>query len=262
MTESTPSRQLVHIPFHGDDLIATERDGKPMVALKRIADNLGLDWYTQHRKLSAAHWACTVNMTIQLPGDSQSRETAFGDTRTVLMWLATINPAKVADQVRPKLEQYQVEVADVLEQYFTEGGAINPRATEDQLATIVSRAEGQARVLSALSGVVDQSWLDAKGRHVAARALGEEPEVDPNERPLTVGEYLEERGITGAALRSMSTMFGTRLKALFRETYGEEPGTADRFVNGALRPVAVYTERHRFLFDRVWQRYYADDRAA
>lgn len=141
---------------------------------------------------------------------------------------------------------------EVLPAIRREGGYISPAATADQLTLLAARAEVQTRVLRNLDGIVDRAWLEAKARHVAARALGEEPEIEQDRRPLTVGEYLEEHGITGVALRKLSPKFGKRLKAAYVETYRRAPGTVDRFVDGALRPVAVYTEHDRHLFDRVW----------
>lgn len=117
--------------------------------------------------------------------------------------------------------------------------------------------EGQMRVLQLATGLVDPAWLEAKTRHTIARALGEQPEIDPATRPLTVGEYLQDRGLSGAALRSASTKFGRRLKALYRETHGAEPAQVERFVDNALRPVAGYTEADRGLFDTVWTESYA-----
>lgn len=175
------------------------------------------------------------------------------DVRTFLMLLATINEKHVAATVRPKLIAYQAEVADAIEAYWTKGGAINSRATEDQLADLIGRAEGQARVLQSLRGLVDGAWLEAKARHVAARALGEEPEVDPATRPLTVGEYLQDKGVKGADLRSMSTKLGVRVKGLFIGAHGRDPQKVDRFVDGALRSVYGYTEADRPLFDQAWK---------
>ena len=103
-----------------------------------------------------------------------------------------------------------------------------------------------------LDGIVDARWLEAKARHVAARALGEEPEVNPADRPLTVGEYLADRGVTGHTLRSLSPAFGKRLKGLYIAEHGEDPPRVERFVDGALRQVAGYTEADRPLFDTVY----------
>lgn len=117
--------------------------------------------------------------------------------------------------------------------------------------------EDRMRILQMATGLVDPSWLEAKTRHTIARALGEQPEIDPATRPLTVGEYLQDRGLSGAALRSASTKFGRRLKALYRDSRGADPGQVERFVDNALRSVASYTEADRALFDAVWAESYA-----
>jgi hypothetical protein len=117
---------------------------------------------------------------------------------------------------------------------------------------IITRAKGQAEVLRVLDGIVDARWLEAKAREVAARALGEEPDQDPATRPLTVGDYLSDQGMAAAAARKLAPTFGKKLKAAYVRRHGEIPRTAPRFVDGAQRDVAVYTEADRDLFDAVW----------
>jgi len=145
----------------------------------------------------------------------------------------------------------------VLPEIRKTGAYIDPSATADQLDSIAKRAITQAQVLRELQGIVDPAWLEAKARHVAARALGEEPEIDATNRPLTVGEYLQDRGYTNEQLRSQSSMFGRRLKAAYVLEHGENPQKVPRFVDGALRDVYGYTEMHRSLFDQVWTGWFA-----
>lgn len=243
---------LVRIPFHGTEILAVDIDGKPAVILKPFVENLGLDFDSQREKLTKRSWAATGLNRVQVYYQGQRREVLAVDVRTALMLLATIDENRVSPEARPLLVAYQAEVADVIESYWTQGGAINPRATADQLTVLAARAEVQTRVLRNLSGIVDRAWLEAKARHVAARALGEEPEVDPARRPITVGDYLMERGMAGVALRSLSPKFGKRVKAAYIKATGRTPSTVERFVDNALRQVAVYTERDRPLFDQVW----------
>lgn len=243
--------EIVRIPFHGDDILTVEVAGKPHVILKPAVEALGLDYWAQARKLRERSWATTALAAV-VAADGKSREMVTVDVRTFLMLLATVDERRVAEDVAPKLIAYQAEVADVIEQYWTEGAALNPRASREQLADIVDLATKRMSLLQAAAGLVDPAWLEAKTRHELARGLGEEPEVDASRRPLTVGEYLEEKGIGGAAQRSMAAMFGKRVKKLYRDTYHEDPKPTDRFVDGALRQVAGYTEQHRHLFDAVW----------
>lgn len=244
--------EIVCTPFSGGEVLAVEVNGKPHVFLRSALERLGIDYSNQLKKLKAKSWACVVTSTTQLPGDTQSRDHVIVDVRTFLMLLATIDERRVAANARPILIAYQSEVADAIEAYWTKGGAINSRATEDQLNAIIGRAKAQADVLGALQGIVDPAWLEAKARHVAARALGEEPETDPATRPLTVGEYLQDKGIRDAHLRSVSTQMGRRVKGLYVGVHGVEPGKVDRFIDGALRSVFAYTEADRPLFDQAW----------
>lgn len=243
--------EIIRVPFHGEHVLAVDVDGRPHIVLKPALESIGVDYWAQIRKLRERSWAVTASRAAT-GSDGKTYEMLTCDVRTFAMLLATIDENRVGKDVRPKLVAYQAEIADVIEAYWTKGGAINPRASREQLREIAETAEVQIRVLNAMSGIVDPKWLEAKARHVAARALGEEPEIELQNRPLTVGEYLEEKGVKGKQLRSLSTSFGKKLKTLYRTKFGEDPGTSDRFVDGALRPVAVYTEAHRPLFDEVW----------
>ncbi len=248
--------ELVKIPFHNSEILAVDVDGKPQIVLKPAFDHIGLDADQQIRKLKRQPWAVT-GVTTGTGSDGKTYQMVTADVRTFLMALATIPVSRVNEEARPLLVAYQSEVADVIEQYFTAGGAINPRANQDQLTTLIGRAEGQARVLRALDGIVDPAWLEAKARHVAARALGEEPEIDPATRPLSVGEFLSDMGASAAEQRRIASTFGKRIKAAYREVYKSEPLPVKRFVDGAMRDVAGYTESHRHLFNHVWAEYYA-----
>lgn len=220
-------------------------DGTPYVVASDFAKALGYreaDRVT--RLLDAEEWG-----TQNLGTSESSGRVAVRPVSVIYesgMWELVFRSSK------PAAKALKSRVKEILREIRVNGGYISPTATEDQLDAISRRAESQAKVLAALKGIVDKSWLEAKARHVAARALGEEPEVDPATRPLTVGEYLEDRGVTGSALRSLSTKFGKLLKAAYRDRYDREPGTTKRFVDGAMRDVAAYTEKHRTLFDRVW----------
>lgn len=250
---STLVTEIVKVPFKGQEVLTVEIGGRPHIILRPALEAIGLDYSGQLQRLRRRSWA-TVGIS---PTQDQFRDMVTVDVRTFLMLLATIDEKRVAEATRPMLIAYQQEVADAIDRYWTEGGAINPRATEDQLAGIISRAEGQARVLRILEGIVSKDWLEAKARHVAARALGEEPELDPATRPLTVGEYLADQGMTGAMLRSVSTTFGKRLKSAYRSAHLEDPPKVPRFIDGAERYVAGYTEAHRQLFDQVWTDFYS-----
>jgi hypothetical protein len=252
------SAELVNIPFHGTELLAVEADGKPEIVLKPATDSLGLAFDSQRRKLNSRSWA-TVTHRVVVAADGKSREMVTVDVRTFLMLLATINENNVAEDKRPLLIAYQSEVADVIESYFRDGGAINPRATEDQLSALARRAQLQAEVIKTLKGVVDDRHLEAKGRLILARALGEAPELDAASTPLYVSDYLTGKGLPRTLVQAKASGFGKRLKALYIVKHDREPELHfQELPNGTVREARAYTEADRPLFDAVWAKHYAN----
>lgn len=250
---------LVPIPVPGTDrqVMAMLVAGTPMVSLRHACDAIGIDPESQRRKLAAKSWATAV-ITTAVAADGKQRDLAMIDRRTFTMWLATIDTNRVSTDARPVIEAFQAEAADALDSYFHDGGAINPRATEDQLDRITRQAQAQAGVLQALRGIVDAKHLEAKGRIVLARALGEAPEIAPADVPLYVSDYLTGKGLSGNLANAKSSGFGRRLKARYIVEYDREPERHHQTLpNGTVRQVYAYTESDRPLFDSVWAKHYA-----
>ncbi len=252
------STKVVKLDLSAGSIHTSLVDGQPHVILKPAIEALGLDWKNQYEKLKTRSWASVVQSTMQVPGDNQARVHSLAPVRTFLMLLATVNENRVKAETRPTLVAFQNETADAIEAYWTEGGAINPRATEDQLDSLIARAKQQAEVLSILSGIVSPDWLETKGRLVAARALGEEPEVDPQDVPLYVPDFLKGKGLKRREIESVQSWFGRRAAAIYKAQTGEEIGKRQTDLsNGSVRETKAWTERHRPVFEETWTRYYA-----
>lgn len=252
--------ELVPVPVPGTDrqIVATLVDGTPMVSLRHACEAIGLAVETQRRKLSSRSWASATQWVAKMPGDSQRREYTMIDRRTFTMWLGGIDENRVAPEIRPILVAFQAEAADALDAYFNEGGAVNPRATEDQIERIARQAGAQAAVLKALKGVVDPKHLEAKGRILLARAMGEAPELNPADVPLYVSDYLASKGLSKTLVDAKASGFGKRLKARYIVEHDREPQRFPQSLpNGTVRQVCAYTEADRALFDSVWGRHYA-----
>ncbi|MBD7949628.1 phage antirepressor N-terminal domain-containing protein [Oerskovia rustica] len=243
---------LIHIPFRDSEVLAVNVDGKPHVILKPFVESIGLDFEPQRKKLAGKSWACTSLVEVQMPGDRQVRQVVATDVRTALMLLATIDERRVAETARPLLVAYQSEVADAIEAYWTKGGAINPRASEDQIDALVRRARVQMEVIATARGIIDDHYLEAKGRLVLAQAMGEEPELDPTTLPMDVTSYLRDRKVNRVLIAKHCGGFGKRLRALYIAEHGHEPKKVPREVNGTFQQVNGYTKRDENLFDRVF----------
>jgi hypothetical protein len=242
---------LIPFDFHGDRLMLVDENGEPRIVLRPAMDALGLDYSTQYTKLKSRSWA-RVGLCPTTGADGKTYQMVTVDVRTFLMLLATIDERRVAKDVAPKLVMYQAEVADAIEAYWTQGGAINPRASDDQL----ERLAKTAAVLQNLRGLADPGFLDAKARIIAAQAMGETPMLDQETKPLTVSIYLAEKKLRKATVKSISGQFGKYLKALFIARYGEAPFQVDAIVDHHAIKVAQYQEKHRPMFDQVWFEHY------
>lgn len=108
--------------FHGDTLYIVKHKGEPYVAMKHVVEGMGLDWKSQHRRLTERFSGGMVKMTIPLEFSLQ--EVTCLSLRKLPGWLMTINANKVNPEIRDRVIQYQQECDDALYDYWTKGIAI------------------------------------------------------------------------------------------------------------------------------------------
>lgn len=240
------------IPFHGTHVQSVEIDGKPHIVLRPLVESIGMNWASQFTKLNGKSWA-TVATSTTVGADGKNREMTVIDLRTLTMWLATIDENRVSAEARPLVVAYQAEIADVIENYWTKGGAINPRADEHQINAMIRQSQMQMELCQIAKGLIRAEHLEAKARVILARGLGEKPELDPVDRPLYAQQYLKEKNLSAKQMRSKASIFGKRLKKAYIEKHGRDPEKYDLDLsNGQTRPVNAYTEADRPLMDAVW----------
>lgn len=250
------SNQIVAIPFHGQTVQSVEVDRKPHVVFRPLVESLGLDADSQMKRLRRHSWACPVKMTVQM--GNQGREVTLVDIRTLTMWLATIDENRVSEEARPLVIAYQSEIADVIESYWTQGGAINPRATEHQKKALMFELRSQMELAQAAKGLIHDDFLEAKARIILARGMGEAPELDPATKPLYVQSFLKEKGLSKKQLSAKAPGFGKRLKNQWMKSHGTAPQKAPiELQNGRIIDAYGYTEADRPLMESIWQEHYA-----
>jgi hypothetical protein len=279
--------QLDTIPFYGTDLLTVWINDKPYVVLRPAFEAIGLDADQQIRKLQRHSWASTVVTTVQV-GD-QRRKMVLADVRTFLMALATIPATRVKAEVRPLLEAYQSEVADVIEAYYDKGmSKINPRVQPEQLPAVMDHAlasyrsareqqiaedeaerAASARVsaeqvrllgIAVSAGLVDEQWGKTKAQVILARGFGEVAAIPREQLPLYVEDFMKTKGIPRAKITRFSGAFGKKIvgHAILEGT--PVPGKrTQEMPDGTVREVTAWTKEHLPLFDRAWNASYAND---
>lgn len=187
---NSPNTPLVAIDFHGDQLVTFQKDGVPHVAMRRVVENIGLAWQSQHLKLrdQADRFNCHDMVTVG--ADGKSREMLAMPVSKLPLWLATINPNKIKDPVkRQKVEWYQAESAIVLHDYWTKGVAV--RGDMDGVVTNID-----PNVMKALGGmfkgIIQKAIADMRGELADANLLETQASVS---RGVTAGEVIQLAGV-------------------------------------------------------------------
>lgn len=103
--------------FQGDELDVARDGDRLLVSVRGVCGGLGTAMQRQLSKLKTKSWA-TITLMVTVGADGKAREMAMIDLDSLPMWLATIEPSRVAPHVRPKLVAYQRDVARVLRDHF------------------------------------------------------------------------------------------------------------------------------------------------
>lgn len=109
---------LFPVPFRGTTLYLTERNGQPFAPMKPIVEGMGLDWRSQHAKVSAdpSRWGV---VEITTPSDGGPQKTLCLPLRKLPGWLMTIHANKVRADLRERIRAYQAECDDALWAYWS-----------------------------------------------------------------------------------------------------------------------------------------------
>lgn len=190
-----PTNKLELVPFQGGAIEAVMHKGQPYVVLKRICENLGIDHDSQRQKLAELSWATTVIITA-VAADGRTRDLLCMDLDTFLMWLATINPGKVAEEARPVVVAYQCKAKRVLADHFL--GRTSEPAQVAALQAEMQRMKAEVAELgadrTALVGAVKQLQEGAGRRNKKAErqlsqltlTLQAQAQAQPTRRPDAV----------------------------------------------------------------------------
>nr|WP_289306589.1 phage antirepressor N-terminal domain-containing protein [Escherichia coli] len=130
------------MPFHGAELYVVNHNGEPYTPMKPIVEGMGLDWKSQHKKISQRFSKGMVEITMPSAGGVQAMICMA--LRKLAAWLNSISPNKVRPEIRDKVIQYQEECDDVLYEYWTKGHVVNPRKAKKALPGKITTEQQEA----------------------------------------------------------------------------------------------------------------------
>jgi len=182
--------------------------------------------------------------TVNLTG-SKRRAFALFTRRAVLNVGQLLTESQVAADVRA----YLLNIEEI--------------ATHEQRSEAVDRvqlAKARIEMLAATDGYLDSKWVRLKMRIQAAIGLGEEPEINPDEMPLYVPDFLKSKGVKGGQIKSMQSWFGRRLVLLATAEGRAIPEKRpEDTTSGSVRETNAWTRKDLPLFEEVWDTYYASE---
>ena len=148
--------EVVHIPFKSWDLIAwvNEQSGEAMIAVKPIAEAIGVQPARQSQKIQADPRYRWAHMCVPSAGGPQ--EMLCLPVKQVNGWLYGINANKVKPEIREKLLQFQEDCHMALHDAITGRAS---RATVEVLHKMIEELRGvvqqQGETINALAATVN-----------------------------------------------------------------------------------------------------------
>lgn len=161
---------MKQIEFYGDMLDVVElENGQPGVAMRRLVENLGLDWKSQSRKLEDPIFSCGHMTTTG--SDGKQYQMLVMPVKSIPAYLFSINSNKIREDLREKLALYRLECVDVLYNYWAKGYAVNPRVTPEDNLSNFYHSSGDIGV-NFLQGMLDQTADTPVHNEVMGKIIG------------------------------------------------------------------------------------------
>lgn len=183
------------VPFEGGHIPAVMLDGDPHVVLKPVAESLGLAWTRQLAKLRADSSSCVTLVVTQLPGDDRSRQVIVVSLDTFVVWLAGLQPGRVAEHARAAVVLWKGKAGRALREHFFGPRSTSPALPTDYLSALehLVAKERERKALEARNAELEpaaRSWTvlaDAVGDYSlrdAAQILDRDPAIETGQNRL------------------------------------------------------------------------------
>ncbi|WP_455951375.1 BRO-N domain-containing protein [Arcanobacterium haemolyticum] len=244
---------IVPFNFEGNTVRAFELDGNAWFVAKDVAIALG---YKDPTNAIKQHTRGVVKR--------HPIQDALGRMQEVRIINEPDLYRLIVSSKRPDAQEFERKVfEEVLPAVRKQGYYAAPVKDQEHLdAAFLRQQQMRMELLQSARGLIDPKHLEAKARIELARGLGELPQLPAADRPLYAKDFLASKNLSTKRLKSISSVFGKRLKAAYILEHGTEPGKYPlNLANGQTRDVNAYTERDRDLMETVWNTYYAQKAA-
>jgi len=232
MNQLKPVQQKL-VDFNGTEIMAIQTNDKKIFAgVKSICQGLKLDPRRQKEKLQSHLTLSKGVATLTLPTNGGMQETLVIDIDFLPLWLASINPALVSEEVRENLLDFQLKAKDVLASAFIKKENVTPLSKDQALVT----------VLRTTADLVEKQDSIIKEQHEIRKLVSQIDNKVEEQITLDHGEQRRIQKCVATRVYELADDRETRSK-LFRELYRE---IKDRFAVASYRDL-----KRRDLFQAI-----------
>jgi hypothetical protein len=147
------------VVFYGDEVIITVVEQVPYVPLRPIVDNLGLTWGSQYNRTKRDEVLDARTQLVSVTAaDGKAREMLALPLDLLPGWLFGIQPSRVRDGLRDKLQRYRAECFRALWDAFQEG-RLTAEPSLDALLTADTPAVQAYKMAQAIMQMARQQIL-------------------------------------------------------------------------------------------------------
>lgn len=121
---------LVTVNFHGSDIIAIEKDGEVLVPMKRIVENLSLDWSAQKKRIDRDSVLSIAMAMVAAPTEGGIQQLLCLPLKYINGFLFGISDSQIQDpNIKTKVILYKRECYDILYNHF------HPKPNSTEIST-------------------------------------------------------------------------------------------------------------------------------
>ena len=215
------------IDFYDDNLIAVRaEDGQVYVSLRHMCEAIGIARQSQARRirdnhvLSKGYTGGTIMVPPGLRGGGGRQQAGLLRVDLVPLWLSGIDVKRVRDDVRPKLEKYQEEVAKVLWEAF-QSGRLSTGPSVDELLEKDSPAVRAYKVARAIADLaLNQVVLESRLDDYESRLSVIEATLGDSERHISAEQAMNiSQAVKAIALELGSRSRRNEFQGVYNELY-------------------------------------------
>ncbi len=179
---------ITSVPFHGDTLFAAQTDNVIFVAIKAIAERLGLAWRMQLARIKRDPVLAEGVIMMMIPSAGGTQQTTLLRFDLLNGWLFGIDTRRVKPELRDRIITYQRECYRVLFDHFygraVAGSAVDPAPASDGPGDLPERTQRLLLDKIALAyRIYGRHAARSLWRHAAGRGL-----IEPAEEMAAAAE--------------------------------------------------------------------------